>query len=111
MLLALCVDVDGRESHGAPASFELVLPGQEIAALPSSVGRSFPIRGCRRQIVRVGVLADRTIRRKRRRQARHAFTHPRDPALGDAMRVADVECRTDLSFEQGVERIRLGRVP
>jgi len=40
VLLAVCVDVDGRESRRTPAPFELVPPREEIAALPSTVGRS-----------------------------------------------------------------------
>src|SRR6516162_728655 len=62
-------------------------------------------------VVLIGVLAYGAIRRKRRRQARHAFTHAGHPAARNSILVAVVKRGNNVCFEQSIESFGFCSVP
>ena len=111
LLGAVGLHAQGAEARLRPVRGERLSPGDQFCAQFAALGRSGPVRGRRRHVVLLRVLADDPVGRESRREPRHTRAHLRDPASGQTLLVPRVEAGDHVALQQRIERLGLSDVP
>src|ERR1035438_5854426 len=111
MLAVVRLDSHSPKTYRAPMLIDIALPTDQTYTQRTVSGRTPAVTGSSRQIVMIGIFANRTGCRKCRGEPRHAFANASQPLGWHPLFIPMIELRYDLMLQQAIQCFCLSRIP